>query len=728
MSGTKISRTESELFTTAFEAAQFLEIAKRTWPDLNENDRWIRSGVHIGADFKDYFASYRMIASYAPAGTHSRFEVLFLRPQPGMDLQRLKTPALQLVEKHMLENGVEGILFALPSGTDETWRYYFLSRAKSGTTIPEDILRYMCTQTLKKFLHSHCPFLNSAAIDGYFSAFNFLYDDLPIQQNAKEIDRALAEIKVCDISANNLQMLSAMAEQIAGMRDHLAKYISTRAPHSHQDHLRDFWVNAAYASDLDAGALELLKLDIRAMLPEGAKINDSHFAFGSVLHEDLFAERFDVVLTNPPHVRQEEFSQIKDTFVHSAVYHKGADLYCYYIERAFSLLADKGVLATLTSNRWLRSDYGAPLRAFLAAKNITDIVDYGNIPAMRGVVTPLSVVIATADAQGDTTQVTLVSERVHEALPELAEETAFAFRRDRLDEKPWNFETASLQDVMQKIREIGVPLDTYVEGRIYRGILTGLNEAFVVDKKEADEISRSDAASGTLLRPFLSGRNVKRYAAPAVKKYLIFIPRGFTDKHRGNSEAWEWFRATYPAAANRLAQHEAKAKMRKDRGDYWWELRSCKYYDEFETAKIISPSIVNRISATMDEKGLFSNDKTSIVCSDDYYLLGLLNSRLMDFYARRITTELLNGYFELKPANLSTLPIREISETNGFQRKLRDEVREHAKTISLLSAKPKADRSEQEEDRITEAERALNRTVYRLYKLTPQEISIVENN
>ncbi len=189
----------------------------------------------------------------------------------------------------------------------------------------------------------------------------------------------------------------------------------------------------------------------------------------------------------------------------------------------------------------------------------------------------------------------------------------------------------------------------------------------------------------------------------------------------------EWLCSQYPAIAEHLAQHEEKASKRRDKGDYWWELRSCRYYDEFEKTKIICPTIVKHISATIDTNGLFSNDKTSIIASGDFYLLGLLNSSLMDFYMRRICTELLNEHYEVKPANLAVLPIKKISPTNSFHVNIKTEIENGVMALSKLCSVHERDRSDKVNEEMREAERAINRAVGRLYRLSAKEASLIEN-
>lgn len=713
---------ENYLAITPFDLNQFMEQVKERIPELNEGDQWIRSGHRIDGKYKDIISSYRLLGSHTPEHGRSRAEVLLIKPQPLSRLIKDDAPALEFIREYMAENKIDAVFAAVVSASNDAWRFIFCAdTARGSVALPPDLISYTAACVIKKYLKMSCS-LSDAALDGYFSSSCFLYDDTAIREKAKRIDEALANVRACDISAGTGALLRAAGEKIASIRCDMGKYLGPGTEQDKGAFLAHFAVNSLYATDLDAGALEILKLC--SPKSYGVRVPDEHVVYGSVLTEELFAGRqFDIIITNPPHMRQEEFSSIKQSFAGSAVFHKNADLYCYYIERAVSMLNARGCAGIITSNRWLRSEYGAPLRYFLAGKAVTDIVDYGNIPAAKELATPLSVLtVAGTGAAGGEIRVTSPSDPEFDDISDIAEIESFLFRAEALNDAPWVFE-ADACGIMRKISGAGVPLAEYVDGAIYRGILTGLNEAFVVDEETARELAGRDGKSGALLRPFAAGRDIKRYKPPRVRKYLIFIPRGFTDERRGGAAAEEWFAANYPAIAGHLQRFKEKAEARRDKGNYWWELRSCNYYDIFGQEKIISPSIVKRVSATIDASGVFSNDKTSVIASGDYYLLGLLNSRLMDFYARRICSVLLNEHFELKPANLAALPIRKISGTNSFQTKLKDQVVANAKKLSELCAGGHGGN-----EQAATAERALNRAVCKLYKLSPKEIHFIENN
>lgn len=168
-----------------------------------------------------------------------------------------------------------------------------------------------------------------------------------------------------------------------------------------------------------------------------------------------------------------------------------------------------------------------------------------------------------------------------------------------------------------------------------------------------------------MIKPFLVGKDIKRYSSPEKGRYLILIPKGWTREHSHNARsAWNWLKENYPAVANHLQPYTSKAEKRYDKGEYWWELRTCEYYAEFEKPKIIVPAIVKSASYAFDMNGFYSNDKTTIISTDDLYLLGILNSKISDFVIHSIASTKQGGYFEYKPMYIELLPIRTVDFNN----------------------------------------------------------------
>jgi len=283
-----------------------------------------------------------------------------------------------------------------------------------------------------------------------------------------------------------------------------------------------------------------------------------------------------------------------------------------------------------------------------------------------------------------------------------------------LHEDGWNLGDQKVLSLLEKLKNAGTPLGEFVDHKFYRGVLTGLNEAFVIDFETRAQLIAEDPQSEKIIKPFLAGRDIKRYQQPKSDKFLILFEKGYTDKSRGKLDAEDWLKNTFPAIHQHLIPNKEAAAKRYDKGDYWWELRACDYYGEFVKPKIIIPAIVKSASYTWDSEGFFSNDKTSIITGVEKYFLGILNSKAIDFYLKQIASTKQNGYFEYKPVYVSQLPICNV---NDDQKVLLEELVQ--KVLSAKAANPQQD--------TTEWEAEIDALVYELYGLTAEDIAVVES-
>ncbi|HLF46115.1 MAG TPA: TaqI-like C-terminal specificity domain-containing protein, partial [Chitinophagaceae bacterium] len=157
---------------------------------------------------------------------------------------------------------------------------------------------------------------------------------------------------------------------------------------------------------------------------------------------------------------------------------------------------------------------------------------------------------------------------------------------------------------------------------------------------------------------------------------------------------------------------------------------ACDYYDEFEKNKIIIPAIVKNASYAFDERKFYSNDKTSIIPTNDKYLLGLINSKPADYFLKSIASTKQGGYFEYKPMYVSKLPIKLIDLENKGLQTLHDEIVKLVNTMLQLQQQKQqatlANQIEQADQRIIHTDNAINQKVYQLYDLTEEEIKIIE--
>ncbi|SDL33595.1 TaqI-like C-terminal specificity domain-containing protein [Halarsenatibacter silvermanii] len=220
-----------------------------------------------------------------------------------------------------------------------------------------------------------------------------------------------------------------------------------------------------------------------------------------------------------------------------------------------------------------------------------------------------------------------------------------------LDEKSWSFLTKKEYELINKIEKAGVKLKDW-DINIYRGILTGLNKAFLIDSQTRKKLIKEDSNSKKFIKKHIRGRNIFRYNYQFNDEWIILIKSGWTDKSRGEVSAEKYFRNELPAIYNYLSEignkirnGEIKCKgkglfERDDQGDYWWELRECDYYDKFLTPKIIYKDISERLAFAYDNENIYFNNTVYFLDSGKKYLLAILNSKLINFYYKRNSSNL----------------------------------------------------------------------------------------
>jgi hypothetical protein len=377
----------------------------------------------------------------------------------------------------------------------------------------------------------------------------------------------------------------------------------------------------------------------------------------------------------------------------------------------------------------MRANYGEPLRKFIKQLEIHELIDFGDLPVFENATTYPCILIAGKSGRlNPDFKTTLVKTLNYSSLDEYVEQQNILVSKSSLDDKGWNLTSDVEQNLLTKIKSAGIPLGDYVNGKIFRGVLTGLNEAFVIDETTKERLIQEDNRSTEIIKPFLAGRDIKRYQKPKSNKYLILFPKGFTNQkgiHPKN--AWKWLVENYPAIANYLAPFKKKAEKRLDKGDYWWELRACDYYAEFEKPKIIYPNILSKPEFTFDPTGWYTNQKCFIISLPDKYLLGILNSQLNYYLFEKYLPKLRGGFYEPSYVFFKNFPIVKNPHDQSKSKiislvdqilKLNEEIKQVNLESKQLQIKGKIDFCE---DRI-------NEIVYELYGLEKSEINLINQN
>ena len=464
------------------------------------------------------------------------------------------------------------------------------------------------------------------------------------------------------------------------------------------------------------------------------------FEFPEVLNEDGDFVGFDVVIGNPPYIRQEEFSEIKP-FLKSRfkIYNPIADLLTYFVELGNNILRQDGVFQFIISNKFTRANYGKTMRSYLLENTrISHFIDFSGIPVFDEA-TVDAAILGLEKRENDGNRILYAKLRkedldVHNFDSHLSK-IKQSFLQNDLSFETWAFEKSQVLEIKQKVESKGTQLKDW-NIKINYGIKTGYNEAFIINGLIKNRLVSENNKNSEIIQPILRGQDIKAWQPNFADLWVIFIPKGYTIKrnlpendpnyaaepmprygYMDLNEAWNWFKVNHPAIANHLLPYKSKAQDRQDQGDFWWEQRACSYLDDFYKPKIIYPNMTKFLPFSVDLEGkYYHNDKSFHIVTERIYWLGaFLNSKLFDYCFRDNFPELLGGTRELRKVFFDKIPVKQISEKEEFPFK---EV--VCQILDLKTQNTFAD--------IHHLENQIDQLVYQLYGLTVEEIEIIEKS
>ena len=447
---------------------------------------------------------------------------------------------------------------------------------------------------------------------------------------------------------------------------------------------REILLGNLHGVDLNPEPIEITKLSLwlktakRGKLLQGLNANikcgnslieasDEHarpFDWKAEFPEVFAKGGFDIVLGNPPYVRQETIKPMKPYLKeHYKVFNSALDLYGYFYELAWNLTKIGGRFGYISSYTFLKTSSATKLREFLVEKSrLETFIDFGDIKVFDDITTYPVVLISTKLDEKITHDIEFMN--LARELPNDLQ-TTFIRSHDTMpstDLNPvsWHFESADLRTLRKKLSVSSRPLSEEY-GRPKNGIKTGLTPLFELSKADFDGFRGKNAALDQLVKPFVVGDNIEKWSPEKPDRFVIRIERGWTKRHINTDDeavAWNWFSNAYPEISSRFEGHKTKAKARSDKGDFWWELRSCDYYDAFDKPKICIPEMSQGPKFARDELGYTLNNKVFFLPYSPH-LLGYMNSRLAWFYLFGHCSQLRGGQWrlELREQYISTLPI-----------------------------------------------------------------------
>lgn len=467
--------------------------------------------------------------------------------------------------------------------------------------------------------------------------------------------------------------------------------------------------------------------------------------FPEVLDEEGTFRGFDVIVGNPPYISLEKLKEDSITYntmqrrnensIQEKTYltHESrGDIYTLFVERGLQLLRRGGHLSYILPNKWEKVMYGRPLRKLFLQNNMTHLIDFRDIQIFDDATTYTCIIRLKKEKADACLNVSTMKAVNKDTLAQDIDAECEKFDKTDMNYKIWVTSSLAKFKLMKRIKKPGntCSLNTFIKKECYYGIKTGLTKMFLISQEQSQSMVVKDCRSRNILRPFLQGRDLTAYDNVNVNSYLIYIPKGFTlsgmgvdidmdklkkqkkkksDVMPSEEDAWTWFQTNYPAVAEWLINFKNDAKARADKGDYWWELRACDYYDKFEQPKIFYQSFQTKPCFVYDDSSTFCNNSMWFLSVSNKALLALLCSKLGWWLISEHCPRIQNGY-QLIWDNLSQIPI---------PMKLPEE-------LSALATKAENATAEGDKNKLEQVKRDIDKTIYHLYHLTYDEILIID--
>ena len=379
---------------------------------------------------------------------------------------------------------------------------------------------------------------------------------------------------------------------------------------------------------------------------------------------------FDIVIGNPPYIQlQNEGGKLAKKYEACGygTYARTGDIYCIFYERGSQLLKANGHLCYITSNKWMRAGYGEKTRGFFAKHtNPQLLIDFAGVKIFESATVDTNILLFSKAVNEHKTFCVVMNKQNKDSIKNLSD---FVQQNGSVCEfvntDSWVILSPIEQSIKRKIESVGTPLKDW-DINIYRGVLTGCNEAFIISTEKRDEILDNCATederqrTAELIRPILRGRDIKRYGYNWANLWLINTHNGIRGKlERIHIE-------DYPAVKAHLDQYWDKISKRADKGETPYNLRNCAYLEDFSKPKIIYPNMTKYMPFVFIEECYLTNQKCFIITGELMpYLTAFFNSSIFKFCFRDSFPELQGGTRELSKIFFDKIPVKKITKAEN---------------------------------------------------------------
>ena len=428
---------------------------------------------------------------------------------------------------------------------------------------------------------------------------------------------------------------------------------------------------------------------------------DPEWMFGIV-------DGFDVTIGNPPYISHDKIpkqlkTEIRDRY---QSYQPFADVYCYFIEKAIELQNQQGILSLITSNSYLRAEYGAPIRRLLQSKNmLLRVLNIEDSQVFESVIVNVAIIVSRKPTNlTDDFCIVVNSPFAANSFEDFVKNNGFNYPQAYFNSRSWNLVEPKCVELQRKLESSGKTLEQ-LRAKIRLGIATGSNEAFLIDENKKWEFCERNPVNAEIIKPILRGRDIFRYSYTSAGQYILLAKNGVNVQR------------DYPDIYEHLDSFGDKFRNRGAQGQHWTNLRACSFYNDFKKEKIVWIELTDsgRFALCNEEVYLLNSAYFLLPPSgiESKFLLGVLNSSALRFYLSLIaetsgmgTSRWINNY-------VKEFPIPEAAcDQQALIIELVDQI------LNVKRTDPDAD--------VSDLENEIDQIVYLLYDLTPEEIAIVE--
>ncbi len=427
---------------------------------------------------------------------------------------------------------------------------------------------------------------------------------------------------------------------------------------------------------------------------------------------EVFAKGgFDVVIQNPPYLSHEKLLPNSKQFYSDKFdsWDPFGDIFCYFIELSTRLTNSKGITCSLTSNSFLRADYGHPLRKVLRKnQRIREVINIEESQVFENATVNVVMLLATnmLENSSGNDYIACRSALMKPNVWDHVSSHGYKCCHETLARDVWSLCTPEEFSVLGRMERFGVTPQR-LDFKIRLGIATGSNPAFLVNRQSCQEFIALQATNREIIKPVLQGRDVDRYYVPEPHKFLILSKNGVN------------LPRDYPHLAAHLESFGNKFKQRGAKGQNWWNLRACSFYEDFEKDRVVWIELTDKPRFAVCRQGVYLLNTAYFMLPDEDhpadFLVALFNSTLCEFYVRNIAQTSGMGTTRWFKEYVSRIPIPPASPADKARlAELAASCAEVAKKDDIAS--------------LAVLETEINQIVYRLFDLTPEEIALIESS